>query len=40
MIPHVPTPDAAVLDTNRLGADATLAAALDVVRDRAPELLP
>lgn len=38
--PPVPTPDAVVLDTGRLGIDATVEAALDAIRDRAPELLP
>ncbi|HEX6843481.1 MAG TPA: (d)CMP kinase [Actinomycetota bacterium] len=38
--PHVPSPDAVVIDTGVLDADETLAAALDAVRSRAPELLP
>lgn len=38
--PFVPTPDAVVLDTSRLDAEATVAAALAAVRDRAPELVP
>jgi cytidylate kinase len=38
--PHDPTPDAVVLDTSALDRDETLAAALDAIRDRAPELLP
>lgn len=37
--PHVPAPDAVLIDTGVLDADATLAAALDAVRSRAPELL-
>lgn len=38
--PHEPTGDAVVLDTGELGVDATLEAALQAVRDRAPELAP
>jgi cytidylate kinase len=38
--PFVPAPDAVVIDTSALDVEATLRAALDVVRDRAPELLP
>jgi cytidylate kinase len=38
--PLEPTPDAVVLDTSSLGIEATVAAALDAVRARAPELLP
>jgi cytidylate kinase len=34
-----PTPDAVVLDTGRLGIDATVAAALEAIGDRAPHLL-
>ena len=36
--PLVPTPEAIVLDTSRLGIEATVAAALDAVRSLAPEL--
>ncbi len=39
-IPPIPTPDAAVLDTTALTADETLDAALDIVRERAPGLIP
>ena len=38
--PLEPGPDAIVLQTDALGIEATLEAALAVVRDRAPELLP
>lgn len=38
--PHVPTRDADVLDTSRLDVESTVAAALRVVRERAPELVP
>jgi cytidylate kinase len=38
--PLHPTPDAVVLDTSRLGVEDAVAAALDAVRRRAPELLP
>ncbi|MGH2630541.1 MAG: hypothetical protein ACRDHI_08280, partial [Actinomycetota bacterium] len=38
--PHEPTADASVLDTSVLDRDQTLAAALEVVRERAPEMLP
>jgi cytidylate kinase len=37
--PHVPAPGASVIDTTDLGIDETLAAALRIVRDRAPELV-
>ncbi len=38
--PHSPAPGAVVLDTSELDAARTLEAALDVVRERAPELVP
>ena len=38
--PFVPSEDAVVIDTSELDVDATLRAALAVVADRAPELLP
>jgi cytidylate kinase len=38
--PFVPAPDAVVIDTSALDVEATLRAALDVLRERAPELLP
>lgn len=38
--PLVPSEDALVIDTSDLDVDATLRAALAVVADRAPELLP
>ncbi len=38
-IPHEPAPGATVIDTSDLGPDATLAAAVAAVRERAPELL-
>lgn len=38
--PFVPAPDAVVIDTSRLGIDETVRTALDVVVERAPELLP
>lgn len=38
--PLVPTPDAVVLDTSRLDVEATVAAALEAVGERAPELVP
>ncbi|MEX0983463.1 MAG: (d)CMP kinase [Actinomycetota bacterium] len=38
--PLEPVADAVVLDTEGLGIDATLEAALDLVRERAPELMP
>ena len=38
--PLAPTPDADVLDTSRLDVEATVAAALELVRERAPELAP
>ena len=38
--PHEPTADAVVLDTSVLDRDQTLAAALDVVREQAPEMIP
>jgi CMP/dCMP kinase len=38
--PHEPTPEAVVIDTTDLDRAATLEAALDVVRRRAPELMP
>jgi len=38
--PHEPTPDAVVVDTNDLDPQATLEAALAVVRERAPEMVP
>ena len=38
--PLVPSEDAVVIDTSDLDVDATLRAALAVVADRAPELLP
>jgi cytidylate kinase len=37
--PHVPADDAVVIDTNDLGVEGTLRAALDAVADRAPGLL-
>lgn len=37
--PHEPAPDATVIDTSDLEPDATLAAAVAAVRERAPELL-
>jgi cytidylate kinase len=37
--PHDPPPDAAVIDTTQLTVDEALDAALDVVRERAPELI-
>jgi cytidylate kinase len=37
--PHEPAPDAVVLDTGLLDAEETLASALAVIRERAPELL-
>jgi CMP/dCMP kinase len=36
--PHVPAPGASVIDTSDLGIDETVAAALRIVRERAPEL--
>jgi CMP/dCMP kinase len=38
--PFVPAPDAVVIDTSELGIDETVRAAIDVVAERAPELLP
>jgi cytidylate kinase len=38
--PFVPAPDAVVIDTSDLGIEDTVRAALVVVADRAPELLP
>jgi cytidylate kinase len=38
--PFVPPDDAVVLDTGELDVNATLAAALEVIAERAPELLP
>jgi cytidylate kinase len=38
--PLVPPPDAVVLDTSVLDVEATVRAALDAIRERAPELLP
>ena len=38
--PLVPADDAIVIDTSELGVDETVRAALDVIADRAPELLP
>ncbi len=38
--PHEPTPDAVVIDTSDLDPAGTLEAALDAVRERAPELIP
>jgi cytidylate kinase len=38
--PHEPSPDAAVIDTTDLDVDATLNEAMEIVRERAPELLP
>ena len=38
--PHEPTPDAVVIDTSDLDPAETLEAALDAVRERAPELIP
>jgi CMP/dCMP kinase len=38
--PFVPAPDAVVIDTSDLGVDETVRAAVDAVRERAPELLP
>jgi cytidylate kinase len=38
--PLEPAAGAVVLDTSDLDADATLAAALGVVRERAPEMVP
>ena len=38
--PFVPAPDAVVIDTSELGIDETVHAAVDVVAERAPELLP
>ena len=38
--PHEPTADAVVLDTSVLDRGETIAAALDVVRERAAELMP
>ena len=38
--PHRPAPGAVVIDTSELDADETLEAALEVVRELAPELLP
>ena len=38
--PHGPTAGAVVLDTSVLDRDQTLAAALDVVREQAPEMIP
>ena len=38
--PHEPTVDSIVLDTSTLDRDETLAAALEAIRERAPELLP
>jgi cytidylate kinase len=37
--PHQPAPGAVVIDTSELDADETLEAALDVVRELAPELM-
>lgn len=37
--PHEPAPGATVIDTSDLGPEATLAAAVAVVRQRAPELV-
>ena len=39
-IAHVPATDAVVIDTSELDPEQTLEAALDVVTERAPELLP
>jgi cytidylate kinase len=38
--PHVPATGAAVIDTTDLGIDQTVAAALRLVRERAPQLMP
>ena len=38
--PHKPAPGATVIDTSELDPEATLAAALAVVRQQAPELVP
>jgi cytidylate kinase len=38
--PFVPAADAVVIDTNELDVDGTLRAALAIVAERAPELLP
>lgn len=38
--PLKPAPDAVILDTSDLGADQALSAALDIVRRKAPHLLP
>jgi cytidylate kinase len=38
--PHVPAPGAIVIDTTALGVGETVAAALRIVRERAPELGP
>ena len=38
--PFVPPPDAVVLDTSELDEEETVRAALDAIRERAPELLP
>lgn len=38
--PHEPAPGATVIDTSELDPEATLAAAVAVVRQRAPELVP
>jgi cytidylate kinase len=38
--PFVPAPDAIVIDTSELGIDETVRAAIDMVAERAPELLP
>ena len=37
--PFVPAPDAVLIDTSRLDVEATLRAALDAIRRRAPELI-
>jgi cytidylate kinase len=37
--PHRPAPGAVLIDTSALGSAETLAAALEVVRDLAPELM-
>ena len=38
--PFAPAPEATVLDTGALDAGVTLQAALDLLRERAPELMP
>jgi cytidylate kinase len=37
--PFVPAPDAVVIDTSSLDVERTVRAALEAVRERAPELL-